>query len=44
MPLSLEDAQRLVAQFVNYYNTVRLHSAIAHITPADKSAGRAEAI
>jgi putative transposase len=43
-PLSLEDAQRLVAQFVAYYNTVRLHSAIAYITPADKLAGRAEAI
>jgi putative transposase len=43
-PLSLEDARRLVAAFVDYYNTVRLHSAIAYITPADKLAGRAEAI
>ncbi len=43
-PLSLEDARRLVAEFVSYYNTVRLHSAIAYITPADKLAGRAEAI
>jgi putative transposase len=43
-PLSLEDARRLVAKFVNYYNTVRLHSAIAYVTPADKLAGRAEAI
>jgi Integrase core domain len=43
-PLSLEDAQRLVAKFVAYYNTVRLHSTIAYITPADKLAGRAEAI
>ena len=43
-PLSLEDAQRLVAEFVTYYNTVRLHSAIAYVTPADKLAGRAEAI
>src|SRR6476646_3573026 len=39
-PLSLEDARRLVAEFVTHYNTVRLHSAIAYITPA----GRAEAI
>ena len=38
-PLSLEDARRLVAEFVNHYNTVRLHSAIAYITPADKLAG-----
>ena len=43
-PLSLEDARRLVAEFVAYYNTVRLHSAIAYITPADRLAGRAEAI
>ena len=43
-PLSLEDARRLVAEFVRHYNTVRLHSAIASITPADKLAGRAEAI
>src|SRR5271157_475796 len=43
-PLTLEDARRLVAEFVDYYNTVRLHSAIAYITPADKLAGRAEAI
>jgi putative transposase len=43
-PLTLEDARRLVAEFVTYYNTVRLHSAIAYITPADKLAGRAEAI
>ena len=43
-PLTVEDARRLVAEFVTYYNTVRLHSAIAYITPADKLAGRAEAI
>jgi putative transposase len=43
-PLSLDDARRLVIEFVDYYNTVRLHSAIAYITPMDKLAGRAEAI
>jgi putative transposase len=43
-PLSLNDARRLVTEFVEYYNTVRLHSAIAYITPMDKLAGRAEAI
>jgi hypothetical protein len=36
--------QRWVAEFLSYYNTVRLHSAIACITPADKLAGRAEAV
>jgi hypothetical protein len=34
----------LVAEFVTYYDAVRLHGAIAYITPADKLAGRAEAI
>jgi putative transposase len=43
-PLSLEDALRLVAEFVAHYNTVRLHSAIGYVTPADKLAGRAEQI
>jgi Integrase core domain len=43
-PLTVDDARRLVAAFVTHYNTVRLHSAIAYITPADKLAGRAEAI
>jgi len=43
-PLSLDDARRIVSNFVTHYNTVRLHSAIQYITPADKLAGRAEAI
>lgn len=43
-PLSLEDAQRCVADFVRRYNTERLHSAIGYITPLDKLEGRAEAI
>ena len=42
--MSLEDARRLVAEFVTHDNTVRLHSAIAYITPADELAGRAETI
>ena len=43
-PLSLEDARRIVANFVERYNTVRLHSAIGYVTPLDKLEGRAEAI
>lgn len=43
-PLSLEDARQLVGDFVDHYNTERLHSAIGYITPADKLAGKAEAI
>ncbi len=43
-PLSVDDARRLVAEFVAHDNTVRLHSAIGYVTPADKLAGREEAI
>jgi transposase InsO family protein len=43
-PLSLADGRRIVSKFLIHYNTVRLHSAIQYITPADKLAGRAEAI
>jgi len=38
-PLSLEEARRLVARWVEHYNTVRLHSAIGYVTPADKLLG-----
>jgi len=43
-PLSLEDAQRIVTEFVAYYNHERLHSAIGYLTPKDKLEGRAERI
>jgi putative transposase len=43
-PLSLDDALRLVAGYVAHYNTVRLHSAIGYVAPADKLAGREPAI
>ena len=43
-PLSLEDARRIVANFVTRYNEVRLHSAIGYITPKDKLEGRAESV
>jgi putative transposase len=39
-PLSLDDAKRLVADYVEHYNTVRLHSAIGYIAPVDKLTGR----
>jgi len=39
-PLTLADACRIVARFVEHYNTVRLHSAIGYITPKDKLEGR----
>jgi transposase InsO family protein len=43
-PLPLEDAQRIVARYVEHYNTVRLLSALGSITPLDKLEGRAQAI
>lgn len=35
-PLCLEDARRIVAEFVEHYNTKRLHSAIGYVTPLDR--------
>lgn len=43
-PLTLEDARRLVALYVEHYNTRRLHSAIGYLTPKDKLEGRAQHI
>jgi transposase InsO family protein len=43
-PLCLADALAVVTEFVEYYNTRRLHSAIGYVTPKDKLEGRAEAI
>jgi putative transposase len=44
VPLSLDDARRLVADFVSHYNQVRLHSAIGYLTPKDKLEGREQEI
>ena len=40
VPLTIEDARRLIGSYVEHYNTVRLHSAIGFVTPADMLAGR----
>jgi len=39
-PLTLEDAQRVVGQYITEYNTVRLHSAIGYVTPQDMLDGK----
>lgn len=39
-PLDLDDAKRLVTNFVDYYNNKRLHSALGYITPKDKLEGK----
>jgi len=41
---TVEQACEQMARYVEHYNTVRLHSAIGYITPADKLAGNAEDI
>jgi transposase InsO family protein len=43
-PLSLDDARRIVTDYVAHYNQVRLHSAIGYVTPQDKLAGREQEI
>jgi transposase InsO family protein len=43
-PLTPEDARRLIQRYVDHYNTVRLHSGIGFVTPADMLAGRQEEI
>ena len=39
-PLTIEDARRVVGEFVEHYNTVRLHSALGYVTPRDRLEGR----
>ena len=43
-PLTPEDARRLIQRYVEHYSTVRLHSAIGFVTPADMLAGRQKQI
>src|SRR3989442_12959134 len=42
VPLSIDDARRLVERYVNYYNRVRLHSAIGYVPQRDKLEGAEE--
>jgi hypothetical protein len=44
VPLSLEDARRIVGEYVTHYNGVRLHAAIGYVTPKDKLDGRDQQI
>lgn len=43
-PESYGEALLIVTEFLDYYNRVRLHSAVGYITPADMLAGRQTAI
>lgn len=43
-PLDVEEAKRITGDFIDYYNTTRLHSAIGFIAPKDRLEGRHEQI
>ena len=43
-PLTLEDAKRIVGDFIDHYNAVRLHAGIGYIAPNDRLAGHHTAI
>ena len=44
VPLSVEDARHLIAQYVDVYNHQRLHSALGYVTPKDRLEGRHEQV
>ena len=45
LSLSVRDqAERVIAEYIRYYNEERLNSAIGYIAPADKLAGREKLI
>jgi putative transposase len=44
IPLTGEDARRLVAGHAKYYNEVRLHSALGYVSPKEKLEGREKEI
>jgi hypothetical protein len=41
---SARNAERLIQQYGDHYNNVRLHSAIDYVTPMDMRAGRQKEI
>jgi len=43
-PLCLDDARRIVSEYVDHYNNARLHSAIGYIAPVDKLERREQEI
>jgi len=43
-PASVDEARKVVAEFVDHYNNRRLHSAIGFVTPADALRGRHDEI
>ncbi len=44
VPLSPDEARRIVTAYVEHYNQVRLHSAVGYVTPNDRLLGNDAAI
>lgn len=40
--ISIEDARKIIAEFIDYYNKSRLHSSLFYLTPEDFLMGRVE--
>lgn len=40
--IDIEDAKNIIDEYVNYYNKVRLHSALFYLSPEDFLLGRVE--
>jgi len=43
-PLNLEDARRIVAQYVRHYTNVGLHAGIGYVMPRDRLDGRDQVV
>ena len=43
-PMNIDDANRIIEEYIEYYNTTRLHSAICYIAPHDKLNGKQDSI
>lgn len=44
IPVGVDDARRIVGKYVQYYNHIRLHSAVGYVTPHDMLEGKQQQI
>ncbi len=40
--ISIEDARKIIAKYIDYYNRIRLHSALFYLSPEDFLLGKQE--
>ena len=40
--ISIEDAREIIAKYIDYYNRIRLHSALFYLSPEDFLLGKQE--